>query len=112
MADYIASLDKLIAREDSLLLSGHGGPVTSPAPFLRALKTHRRLRERSIIERIRAGDSTIPRMVEVIYRDTDKRLHGAAALSVLAHIEDLMERGEVTADRPPSLVAHYRLAGG
>lgn len=112
MADYMASLDKLIAREDSLLLPGHGGPVTSPAPFLRALKTHRRLRERSIIERIRAGDSTIPRMVEVIYRDTDKRLHGAAALSVLAHIEDLMERGEVTADRPPSLVAHYRLAGG
>ncbi|MDR6664059.1 MBL fold metallo-hydrolase [Rhizobium sp. 1399] len=112
MADYMASLDKLIAREDSLLLPGHGGPVTSPAPFLRALKTHRRLRERSIIERIRGGDSTIPRMVEVIYRDTDKRLHGAAALSVLAHIEDLMERGEVTADRPPSLVAHYRLAGG
>jgi hypothetical protein len=51
-------------------------------------------------------------MVEMIYRDTDKRLHGAAALSVLAHIEELMERGEVTADGPPSLVAHYRLAGG
>lgn len=112
MADYMASLDKLIARDDQLLLPGHGGPVTSPAPFLRGLKTHRRLRERSIIERIRMGDGTISEMVKVIYRDTDKRLHGAAALSVLAHIEDLMERGEITADGPPSLVAHYRLAGG
>ncbi len=112
MADYMASLDKLLARDDGLLLPGHGGPVTSPSPFLRGLKTHRRLRERSIIERIRTGESTIPKMVEMIYRDTDKRLHGAAALSVLAHIEELMERGEVTADGPPSLVAHYRLAGG
>ncbi|MBW9056407.1 MBL fold metallo-hydrolase [Rhizobium mesosinicum] len=110
MADYMASLDKLIAREDNLLLPGHGGPVTAPAPFVRGLKTHRRLRERSIIERIRAGDGTIPKIVDIIYRDTDKRLHGAAALSVLAHIEDLMERGEVTADGPPSLVAHYQLA--
>ncbi|MBB3659578.1 glyoxylase-like metal-dependent hydrolase (beta-lactamase superfamily II) [Rhizobium sp. BK650] len=112
MADYMASLDKLIARDDRLLLPGHGGPVTSPAPFLRGLKTHRRLRERSIIERIRKGDGTIPEMVKVIYRDTDKRLHGAAALSVLAHIEELMERGEVRTDGPPSLFAHYRLAEG
>jgi hypothetical protein len=58
------------------------------------------------------GDSIIPEMVKVMYRDTDRRLHGAAALSVLAHIEDLMERGEVSADGPPSLFAHYRLAGG
>lgn len=112
MADYMASLDKLMARDDNLFLPGHGGPVTSPAPFLRGLKTHRRLRERSIIERIGKGDSTIPEMVKVIYRDTDKQLHGAAALSVLAHIEDLMERGEISADGPPSLAAHYRLAGG
>ncbi len=112
MADYMASLDKLIARDDRLMLPGHGGPVTSPGPFLRGLKTHRRLRERSILERIRTGEDTIPEIVKMIYRDTDKRLHGAAALSVLAHIEDLMERGEVVTDGPPSLGAHYRLAGG
>ena len=111
MADYMASLDKLLGRDDQLLLPGHGGPVTAPAPFLRGLKTHRRLRERSIIERLRKGDGTIPEMVKVIYRDTDKHLHGAAALSVLAHIEELMERGEVSTDGPPSLFAHYRLAG-
>ena len=30
MSDYMASLDRLIARDDRLLLPGHGGPVTGP----------------------------------------------------------------------------------
>jgi hydroxyacylglutathione hydrolase len=111
MADYMASLDRLIARGDRLLLPGHGGPVKDPPVFLRALKTHRRMRERAILERIRAGDGRIADMVKAIYRETDPKLHGAAALSVLAHIEDLVERGQIAADGPPSLAARYRLAG-
>ena len=34
MADYMRSLDKLIARGDRLLLPGHGGPVTTPRTVL------------------------------------------------------------------------------
>ncbi|MBP2486287.1 MBL fold metallo-hydrolase [Rhizobium leguminosarum] len=109
MADYMASLDRLIAREDRLLLPGHGGPVTEPAGFLRALKAHRLRREQAVLARVQAGDTQIAEMVKVIYRDTDPKLHGAAALSVLAHIENLMERGEIAADGPPSLAATYRL---
>lgn len=111
MADYMASLDKLIARRDRLLLPGHGGPVRKPISFMRALKTHRRMRERAVLGRIRAGDTNIPDMVKVIYRDTDQRLNGAAALSVLAHIEDLIERGEIETDGPPALLGSYRMAG-
>jgi hypothetical protein len=37
-------------------------------------------------------------MVKAIYRDTDPRLHGAAGLSVLAHLEDLVARGLVSTD--------------
>ena len=112
MADYMASLDRLIERGDRLLVPGHGGPVTEPAGFLRALKTHRLRREQAVLARVRAGDSGIADMVKVIYRDTDPKLHGAAALSVLAHIEDLLERGEIAADGPPSLAAVYRPAPG
>lgn len=112
MMDYMASLDRLIARKDRLLLPGHGGPVTKPVSFMRALKTHRQMRERAIVGRIAAGDAFIPDMVKVIYRETDPRLHGAAALSVLAHIEELVGRGEVAADGPPSLGARYRLSAG
>ncbi|MBY3278482.1 MBL fold metallo-hydrolase [Rhizobium laguerreae] len=110
MADYMASLDRLIAREDRLLLPGHGGPVTEPSTFLRALKAHRLRREQAVLARVRAGDQRITEMVKVIYRDTDPKLHGAAALSVLAHIEDLLKRGEIAADGPPTLAALYRPA--
>jgi len=108
MSDYLASLDKLIARHDRILLPGHGGHVHKPISFMRALKTHRRMRERAVLGRIRAGDRNIPEMVKVIYRETDPRLHGAAALSVLAHIEDLLERGEIETDGPPALLGSYR----
>ncbi|NEI57975.1 MBL fold metallo-hydrolase [Rhizobium leguminosarum] len=110
MADYMESLDRLIEREDRLLLPGHGGPVTEPPSFLRALKAHRLKREQAVLARVQAGDQRIAEMVKVIYRDTDPKLHGAAALSVLAHIEDLLERGEIAADGPPSLAALYRPA--
>lgn len=108
MADYVASLDRLMERKDRLLLPGHGGPVRRPQIFLRGLKAHRRMRERAIVERLAAGDRTISEIVAAIYRDTDPRLHGAAALSVLAHLEDLIARGRVKSEGLPSIDAVYR----
>ena len=115
MADYMASLDVLLARQgkgggsdpDPFYLPGHGGPVREPRRYVRALKAHRLIRERDILQRVRAGDRTIPAMVAVIYRTTDPRLHGAAALSVLAQLEGLVASGRVVADGPPSLAASY-----
>lgn len=107
MTDYMASLDKLLARDDRLMLPGHSGPVTQPKKFLRGLKAHRKMRERAIVERIAAGDRLIAQMVRVIYRSTDQRLHGAAALSVFAHIEDLVARGLIRAEGELSLDGVY-----
>ncbi|WP_322990146.1 MULTISPECIES: MBL fold metallo-hydrolase [unclassified Hoeflea] len=109
MADFIASLDMLLARDDRLYLPGHGGPVREPRQFVRALKTHRRMRERAVFGRVEKGDRLIADMVKAIYRDTDPRLHGAAALSVLAHLEDLVGRGEVITDGPPSITGEFRV---
>lgn len=108
MSDYMASLDRLLAREDRVYFPGHGGPVKDPPAFLRGLRTHRRMRERAVLERIRAGDRLIPDMVKVIYASTAPHLHGAAALSVLAHLEDLVEKGLVATDGPPRLTGAYR----
>ncbi|MGV1870555.1 MBL fold metallo-hydrolase [Agrobacterium rosae] len=107
MSDYMGSLAKLLSREDRLFLPGHGGPVNDPTAFMRGLRAHRRMREKAVLARIKAGDRTIADMVKVIYRSTDPRLHGAAALSVLAHIEDLIEKGEVQTDGPPFLGGIY-----
>lgn len=103
MADYMASLDRLLARDDSSFLPGHGGPLRNPAAFMRGLKAHRKMRERAVLERLRSGDRTIAEMVAAIYRDTDPRLHGAAGLSVLAHLEDLVGRGAATVETEISI---------
>ena len=110
MADYMASLDRLLERDDRVFLPGHGGPVANPQAFMRGLKAHRKMRERAILERLARGDRTIPEMVATIYRDTDPRLHGAAGLSMLAHLEDLVARGVVVTDGSPSIASEYRMA--
>ncbi|GAA2861602.1 glyoxylase-like metal-dependent hydrolase (beta-lactamase superfamily II) [Aminobacter niigataensis] len=107
MSDYMASLDKLIARDDRTYLPGHGGPVVSPQQFVRGLKTHRMMRERAILERLDKGDSSIPDIVRAIYRDTDPRLYGAAGLSVLAHLEDLVGRGKAISNEAPAIDSIY-----
>lgn len=107
MSDYMASLDQLLKRDDRQFLPGHGGPVNDPTAFMRGLRAHRRMREKAVLKRIVAGDRSIADMVKVIYRSTDPRLHGAAALSVLAHIEDLIEKGQIQTNGPPSLTGAY-----
>jgi len=107
MTDYMASLDKLLERHDKIYLPGHGGQVKAPHRFVRGLKAHRKMRERAILERISAGDRTIRKIVEAIYRDTDPRLHGAAGLSVLAHLEDLVARGLVRSGGDVAIDAEF-----
>lgn len=107
MSDYMASLDKLLARDDRLYLPGHGGPVERPQAFLRGLRMHRRMRETAILERLRAGDRGIGEIVAALYREIDPRLHPAASLSVLAHLEDLAASGRVVSDGPVRLAGHY-----
>jgi glyoxylase-like metal-dependent hydrolase (beta-lactamase superfamily II) len=110
MADYMASLGRLLEREDQLYLPGHGGPVRKPREFVRALRSHRRMREAAILERLRAGDRHIPDVVRAIYRDTDPRLHGAAGLSVLAHLEELVGRGAARVDGDVAIDAVFHPA--
>ncbi len=107
MAAYMDSLHKLLAREERMYLPGHGGPVTNPKTFTKALIAHRKLRERAILQRLGAGDEAISLIVAALYRDIDPRLRGAAALSVFAHMEHLAERGRVRADGGMLLDSRY-----
>jgi glyoxylase-like metal-dependent hydrolase (beta-lactamase superfamily II) len=110
MSDFMASLDKLKGREETVYWPGHGGPVQDPQRFVRALIHHRRQREVSILNRLAAGDRTIPAIVAAIYQGLKPALVGAAGLSVFAHLEDLVARGLVTTEGMPSLDGEYRLA--
>lgn len=98
MAAYIASLERLLGRSESIYLPGHGGRVDEPQRTVKAYLLHRRWREDSILDAIRDGVGTISDIVPVVYPTIDGRLTSAAALSVQAHVEHLIERGLVTCD--------------
>jgi glyoxylase-like metal-dependent hydrolase (beta-lactamase superfamily II) len=95
MADYMASLDKLMARDDLVYYPAHGEPVENPQRFVRGLAGHRRQREGQILRLLREKDRAIASMVERMYVGVDPRLHGAAGRSVLAHLIDMENRGLV-----------------
>jgi glyoxylase-like metal-dependent hydrolase (beta-lactamase superfamily II) len=95
MAAYMASLDRLMAREDRVYYPAHGEPVANPQRFVRGLAGHRKQREGQILRLLREEVGAIPAMVERMYVGLDPRLHGAAGRSVLAHLIDLRDRGVV-----------------
>lgn len=95
MAAYIASLKKLLDRDETIYHPTHGEPVTDTHRFVRGLITHRRQREAQILRLLRHAPQEIPAMVSVMYAKVDPRLHPAAGRSVLAHLIDLRTRGRV-----------------
>ena len=110
MTDYMASLHKLARRGEPLYLSGHGAPVRDAPRYVQYLIKHRLAREASILHRLSKGEADIPTIVRAVYIGLDPRLVGSAALSVLAHMEELVARGAVTTEGPPSISGIYRLA--
>jgi glyoxylase-like metal-dependent hydrolase (beta-lactamase superfamily II) len=103
MADYMRSLERLLDRTETVFYPGHGGQIEHPTRMVKAYIVHRRWREQAILDAIRAGNTTIDRIVALVYSGLDQRLINAASLSVLAHVEHLIERGLVRSDGPPSL---------
>jgi glyoxylase-like metal-dependent hydrolase (beta-lactamase superfamily II) len=110
MRHYMTSIAKLLERDDKIYWPGHGGPVREPRNFVRALIQHRRMREKSVLAGIAAGNTTVPAIVAKVYQGLDPALTIAAALSVTAHLEDLVERGLVRTEAAVTLGARYHLA--
>jgi len=95
MAAYMESLALLLRRDDKVYLPAHGPAIEKPHRHVRALVTHRKMREKQVLTQLGQGGRRIPDMVEAMYRDIDPRLHPAAGRSVLAHLVDLERRGLV-----------------
>ena len=110
MSDYMASLHKLARRDETLYFPGHGPAIPDAKRFVNYYILHRRAREASILHRLGKGATDIPTIVRAIYIGIDPRLIGAAGLSVLAHMEDLVARGLVETDGPPAIDGVYRVA--
>lgn len=110
LSTYMASLEKLRTRKDELYWPAHGGPVMEPQRLLRGFVQHRHQREMAILNRLEAGDQTCETIVQNVYGNLGPGLQGAAALSVLAHLEDLAESGRVTISGDGGIEGHFGLA--
>jgi glyoxylase-like metal-dependent hydrolase (beta-lactamase superfamily II) len=95
MADYLTSLDRLIARGDKILYPTHGSPIATPQDYLRELRAHRMMREMQILESLRPGDDTAATLAARLYPGLDPKLRAAAASQVQAHLDHLKEKGAV-----------------
>lgn len=110
MGDYLRSLNTVLARDFDIIRPTHGPAITDVRPFVQAYIDHRLARENQILGALGEGLHKIGDIVALLYKDVDKRLHPAAAHSVLSHMIHLRETGRVTADGPDSLRQEYELA--
>lgn len=95
MAAYMASLARLLARDDARYYPTHGAPIESPHAYVRQLIGHRLEREQQVLTCLMDGTDTIEQMVRALYAGVDVRLHHAAGRSVLAHLNKLIGEGRV-----------------
>jgi glyoxylase-like metal-dependent hydrolase (beta-lactamase superfamily II) len=111
MAAYMASLEKLLHRDDAAYWPTHGPAITEPKAHVRAFIAHRREREAGVIACLEDGVGRVDAMVERLYVGLNPNLRRAAGRSVLAHLVELMGREVVKVDGPATVDATYRLAG-
>lgn len=92
MADYFASLHRLLARSDRLYLPGHGPAIADPQGYARFLLSHRVQREGAILAALGDRPKEPAALVDAIYTGLATHLHRAAQRNVFAHLLKL--RGE------------------
>jgi glyoxylase-like metal-dependent hydrolase (beta-lactamase superfamily II) len=110
MSAYLASLDKLLSRHDRVYWPTHGPAIDAPQRHVRAFIAHRREREAGILDCLLRGLERIDAIVDQLYVGLQPALRRAAGRSVHAHLLDLVRRGLVESDGPPTLNTVYRPA--
>jgi glyoxylase-like metal-dependent hydrolase (beta-lactamase superfamily II) len=112
MGAYMASLRRLLERDDALYRPTHGPAIGSPQAYVEAYLHHREDREAEILRRVDAGVARIHEMVEEIYRELPMPMHGAAARQVFATVVHLVERGVLICEGVPALDSDYVRGSG
>ncbi len=98
MGHYMASLEKLLAREDRVYHSAHGEAITKPKQLVRGMIGHRRQRENQIMRLLAEAARPVADFIPQMYKGLDERLIPAAQMSVTAHLIDLERRGLVRSE--------------
>jgi len=99
MADYFASLDKVIALPYRRYLPAHGGEIADGVAHAAALKAHREMRNQQLIDAVSAGARTLGAVVQAIYPRQPAKVRMAARMTMMAHVEYLQAEGQLRATR-------------
>lgn len=95
LAQYLRSLERLLALEPRVLLPAHGPRIDDPRTLLLEYIAHRHMREQQVMSALRAGRSSVQDIADSIYDGLDPALMPAARENVRAHLEKLKAQGLV-----------------
>jgi glyoxylase-like metal-dependent hydrolase (beta-lactamase superfamily II) len=96
VAAYLRSLERLIALEPRMLFPGHWDPVTDAVAKLDEYRTHRLERESQVLAEVRRRSGTVSELTRRVYGpDLGNELLVAAEMTMRAHLEKLVDDGEV-----------------
>lgn len=109
LADYLASLRRLLALPLTRIYPAHGPVIEDGADRIREYIDHRLMREQQILDALADGVQTIPLMVKRIYVDVSETLHPVAAQSVDSHLRKLLREGRVREWPAPSAPSRWEL---
>lgn len=99
MADYLASLEKVIVLPYSRYLPAHGGAIDDGPAHARALLDHRQRRNAQLLAAVSQGARTLGDAVDAIYPTQPPRIRFAARMTLSAHVEYLEALGQLRVRR-------------
>lgn len=94
MAQYLASLERLLARPAATLLPAHGPPIPDGPAKLREYLAHRRMREARVAAALSGVPQALRELLPLAYGDTPAVLWPLAERSLLAHLVKLLRDGK------------------
>ena len=98
LAQYLASLRRVLALAPARMLPAHGPAIDDPTTLLNGYLEHRQQREDQIVAALRAGDRRPDAIVARLYEGLDPRLPRLAQESVLAHLVKLRDEARARSD--------------
>ena len=93
MADYIASLRRLLDYDVKVVAPGHGELIPDCRGEVEKLVRHRLMREAKVASALRSAPQSLDGLVTTVYDDVDPVMHEWAKLSLLAHLIKLEGEG-------------------
>jgi hydroxyacylglutathione hydrolase len=96
LAQYLRSLDRLVALKPRRALPAHGRAIDDPVALIHYYLEHRAERERQVLDALDAGAATIDDFLPRVYPDLKPALEPMARETILAHLMKLESEHRVT----------------